>query len=102
MTMSAYARFLQLHVRGLAGRDDVLRASTIRMLHEAEGDYALGWSVQRDGAGTVHCHEASAGTFHVLTVLDPQRGIAVATVTNAGGDRAAAAIRDTAGAALKP
>jgi len=102
MTMSAYARFLQLHVRGLAGRDDVLRATTIRVLHEPDGDYALGWGVQRNGARTVHFHEGSAGTFHVVTLLDPVRGIAVATVTNAGGDRAADAIRDAADRALRP
>jgi len=102
MTMSAYARFLQMHVRGLAGRDDVLRATTIRVLHEADGDYAMGWGVQQNVMSTVHFHEGSAGTFHVVTLLDPQRGIAVATVANAGGDRAADAIRDAADRALRP
>jgi len=102
MTMSAYARFLQMHVRGLAGRDDVLRAATIRALHEPDGEYALGWGVQRNLVNTVHFHEGSAGTFHMVTLLDPQRGIAVATVTNAGGDRAADAIRDAAARALRP
>ncbi len=102
MTMSAYARFLHMHVRGLAGRDDVLRATTIRALHEPDGEYAFGWGVQREGAGTMHFHEGSAGTFHVVTLLNPQSGIAVATVTNAGGERAADAIRDAAIAALRP
>ena len=81
MSMSAYARFLQMHIRGLAGRDDVLRVATIRTLHDPEGTYALGWGVQRNGAGTVHFREGNAGTFHVVTLLDPQRGIAMATVT---------------------
>jgi len=67
-------------------RDDVLRAATIRALHEPDGEYALGWGVQRNLLNTVHFHEGSAGTFHMVTLLDPQRGIAVATVTNAGGE----------------
>ncbi len=91
-----------MHVRGLAGRDDGLRATTIRVLHEPEGDYALGWAVQRNLLSTVHFHEGSAGTFHVVTLLDPARGIAVATAINAGGDRAADAIRDAAARALRP
>jgi CubicO group peptidase (beta-lactamase class C family) len=101
LTMAAYGRFLQLHLRGLAGRDGVLHAATVRALHEPTGDYAFGWAIQREGSTAVHFHEGSAGTFHAVTLLDPRRGIAVATVTNAGDERAADAIREAADAVLR-
>jgi CubicO group peptidase (beta-lactamase class C family) len=101
LTMSAYGRFLQLHLRGLAGEDGLLRATTVRTLHAPDGDYAFGWAIQREGNAAIHFHEGSAGTFHAVTLLDPRRGIAVATVTNAGGDRAANAIRETADVVLR-
>jgi CubicO group peptidase (beta-lactamase class C family) len=98
MRPDAYARFLQLHLRGLAGRDDVLPAAAIRALHPARpaGAYAFGWIAARLGSDTAFAHEGSAGTFHAITVLVPQRNAAVLVVTNAGGDDAADAIRDAA------
>ena len=59
--MQDYARFLQLHLRGLRGRDDILKATTIQALHgrvapdnPALGS-AMGWAVMpRDG---VESHE---------------------------------------------
>lgn len=101
LTMAAYGRFLQLHLRGLAGRDDVLRAATVRALHEPSDDYAFGWAIQREGSTAIHFHEGSAGTFHAVTLLAPHRGIAVATVANAGDERAADAIREAADAVLR-
>src|SRR5262249_12841095 len=39
-----YAKFLQLHLRGLEGRDGLLKAETIRRLHTRIDDkVALGW-----------------------------------------------------------
>jgi CubicO group peptidase (beta-lactamase class C family) len=96
MTMSAYGRFLQLHVQGLAGTDGAVKAATIRALHEPDGEYALGWGVQGPPGRTMHFHEGSVGTFHVVALLDPRRGVAVATVTNAGGEDAADRIRTAA------
>jgi D-alanyl-D-alanine carboxypeptidase len=101
MTMAGYARFLQMHLRGLAGQDDVLRAATIRQLHQPDGEYAFGWSIQNNSSGVAHFHEGSAGTFHIVTVLIPARGVAAATVTNAGGEDAADAIRSVLGAVLR-
>jgi CubicO group peptidase (beta-lactamase class C family) len=101
LTMAAYGRFLQLHLRGLAGQDGLLRAATVRELHRPDGGYALGWGIQVEGSGAIHFHEGSAGTFHAVTLLDPRRGIAVATVTNAGGDRAADAVRRAADGVLR-
>lgn len=77
------ARFVALHLRGLQGEDGLLKAETIRLLHEPPDDrwpYSLGWSE----AGPVAFHFGSAGTFNAAINLFPSMGLGFAIVTNAG------------------
>jgi CubicO group peptidase (beta-lactamase class C family) len=91
-----YGKFLQEHLRGLRGHNGLLRAATVQRLHVPNGDYAMGWS-SRPLAGTrASAHEGSAGTFHAIAVLHPERDLAVAVFTNAGFSKAAAANRELA------
>ena len=67
-SMQDYGRFLQLHLRGLRGRDDLLKATTIQDLHRRVAPnnpalgFAMGWAVMtRDG---VESHEHVAATAH--------------------------------------
>ena len=80
-SMQDYGRFLQLHVRGLKGRNDVLKAATIQELHASP----MGWGVMpRDGVES-HEHVGSSGTYVAYATIQPSRDIAVATFTNIGG-----------------
>jgi CubicO group peptidase (beta-lactamase class C family) len=98
-SMADYARFLQLHLRGLRGDAALLQAGTFRKLHtpvggeiNAAGDgYALGWAVARSRIGgvTTSYHDGSADTFYLSAALQADRDVAAAVVTNAGGDGAA-------------
>jgi CubicO group peptidase (beta-lactamase class C family) len=90
-SMPDYGRFLQLHLRGLKGRDDVLKATTIQALHgrvapnDSAGGSALGWSVMtRDGVES-HEHVGSYGAYVAYATLQPSRDVAVAVFTNIGG-----------------
>jgi CubicO group peptidase (beta-lactamase class C family) len=93
-SMPDYGRFLQLHLRGLRGRDDVLKATTIQDLHgeaspkgSARGS-ALGWSVMpRDGVES-HEHVGSYGAYVAYATIQPSRDVAVGVFTNLGGDQA--------------
>jgi CubicO group peptidase (beta-lactamase class C family) len=85
------ALYAKLHMDGLAGRDGVVKASTIRYLHsppeskDNEVRYAGGWMlVEKEGLGTVHTHSGSAGTFYATVELYPEENRATAVVTNAG------------------
>jgi CubicO group peptidase (beta-lactamase class C family) len=81
-SMPDYGRFLQLHLRGLRGRDDVLKATTIQDLHRR---VALGWTVlPRDGVES-HEHFGSSGAYVAFAAIQPSRDIAVAVFTNIGG-----------------
>jgi len=90
-TLPDYGRFLQLHLRGLRGRDDVLKAATIQDLHRKVPPinpflgFAMGWVVQeRDGAAS-HEHGGSYGAYVAHAVVQPSRDVAVGVFTNVGG-----------------
>jgi D-alanyl-D-alanine carboxypeptidase len=93
-----YGRFLQLHLRGLRGRDDVLKATTIQELHRRVAPtnpalaFAMGWSVMpRDGIQS-HEHVGSYGAYVAYATIQPSRDVAVAAFTNLGGGQD---LRDT-------
>jgi len=94
VTLTDYAKFLQMHLRGLRGIDGLLKATTIRDLHAAippvdssGTKYGAGWGVgtTRDGFET-HGHSGSAGAYIAIAAIQPARDFAVAILTNIGGD----------------
>lgn len=94
LSLADYAKFLQLHLAGLAGRDGLLKASSIRRLHAGPGEYAMGWFL-RDFDGTAaHWHTGATETFFSRVIMLPERDIAVAFLTNTGGETAATAARE--------
>jgi D-alanyl-D-alanine carboxypeptidase len=88
-----YGRFLQLHLRGLRGRDDVLKATTIQDLHTKVAPnipalgFVMGWVVMtRDGVES-HEHVGSYGAYVAYATIQPSRDVAVGVFTNVGGDQ---------------
>jgi CubicO group peptidase (beta-lactamase class C family) len=99
LSLDDYARFLQLNLRGLEGRDTtLLRAETIKRLHTSPvtpGDnFALGWGIQEFDGAPARAHVGSAGAFYAVTILQPTRDLAVAVFANAGGERADKATKE--------
>lgn len=85
-----YGRFLQLHLRGLRGRDDVLKATTIQDLHRKVAPinpflgFVMGWVVMmRDGVES-HEHGGSYGAYVAHATIQPSRDLAVGVFTNVG------------------
>lgn len=94
MTLADYARFLQLHLRGLLGQADAgYSADMIQQLHQPrvktgrpfEQVYTAGWTIERVNGETIHWHNGSAGTFMVYMAINPARSKGVVVVTNVGG-----------------
>jgi len=81
-SMLDYGRFLQLHLRGLRGRDDALKATTIQDLHRR---VALGWTVLPRDRVESHEHFGSSGAYVAYATIQPSRDIAVGVFTNIGG-----------------
>jgi CubicO group peptidase (beta-lactamase class C family) len=95
-----YGRFLQLHLRGLRGRDDVLKAATVQELHRRTVPinpslgFAMGWSVMpREGVES-HEHVGSYGAYVAYATIQASRDLAVAAFTNLGGGQG---LRDAVG-----
>ena len=99
LSLDEYARFLQVNLRGLQGRDTpLLKAATIKHLHTSPASppdkYGLGWGLQDFDAAPASVHVGSAGTFYAVTIIQPTRDLGVAVFANAGAERATAAATD--------
>ncbi len=98
LTLRDYARFLQLHLRGLLGQDDSgITADMIRQLHQPrimtglpfDQAYAAGWVVEKVNGETIHWHNGSAGNFMVYMAINPGRQKGIVTVTSVGSSQGA-------------
>lgn len=98
LSLLDYARFIQLHLRGLTGDPELLTAGSFSQLHQPVGDYAMGWGEIDLGGERTATHDGSTGTFYATVIMQPHLDLAVVVVSNAGGPVAASA---TAGAALE-
>jgi CubicO group peptidase (beta-lactamase class C family) len=82
MTLPDYAKFIQLNLQGLSGKDNVLKASTYHFLHFGLKDYSIGWgNVNKDGKQLSE-HSGSAGTFFCYTLLDKTNKLAYVIIAN--------------------
>ena len=106
LSLDDYARFLQVHLRGLEGRDTpLLKAATIKQLHTSPvsppDKYGMGWGLQDFQGAPASVHVGSAGAFYAITILQPTRDLGVVVFANAGGERAAAASTEAVKALVK-
>jgi CubicO group peptidase (beta-lactamase class C family) len=106
LSLDDYARFLQVNLRGLQGRDTpLLEAATIKHLHTSPvtppDRFGLGWGLQDFDAAPASVHVGSAGAFYAITIIQPTRDLGVAVFANAGGSRATAAATDVAKALIR-
>jgi CubicO group peptidase (beta-lactamase class C family) len=93
VTAGDYAKFLQLHLRGLQGRDGVLKAGRSSGCTPGSTRRWPWWGDRARGV-TASVHSGSAGTFYAVVALWPSRDLGVAVFANSGGDRAAAACKE--------
>jgi D-alanyl-D-alanine carboxypeptidase len=88
-----FARFVQLHLRGLRGTSMYLDPSTFLRLHTpAEGYvYAVGWAVLEQDGRRVSFHEGNSSLFYAFMFVDPENDIAAVVVANADTPQVAGA-----------
>lgn len=95
-TADDLVRFGLSHMKGLRGEDDLLKATTVRRLHQGipEGQpgpearsYGCGWGIEpAPGIETFHGHNGSNGTQRSQLAIFPKAGIVVAAFVNRGGE----------------
>ncbi len=100
--LADWGRYIALHLQEREGTE-LLTAAGIRNLHTPrEGEeYAMGWIVaQRGWGGRVLTHAGSNTLWYCVAWLAPEKGFAVLATCNQGGDAAAKACDDVAGALI--
>jgi CubicO group peptidase (beta-lactamase class C family) len=92
MSVVDYAKFVQAHLQGLQGKDNVLKASTYDYVHYGRENYAMGWTrLFRNGVHT-STHNGSAGTFYSHTSILKEKDLAIVIFVNASNIYAAKAV----------
>ena len=93
MSAGDLARFGAEHLKGLRGEDGLLKAATIRHLHQGIPEepggrqYACGWGIDNlPGIGIMHTHNGSNGTFRSQLSVFPEANLVVASFVNSGGE----------------
>jgi CubicO group peptidase (beta-lactamase class C family) len=98
-----WARFIAAVLDGAANRAKLLKRATWRRLLTPQfgGNYAGGWlTTKRDWGGHVLNHAGSNTMSFCVAWLAPERRYAVAVMANLGGDTAARACDEAAGALI--
>lgn len=89
-TIDDLARFARMHLRGLRGEETILKADTLKKLHQpALDDYAMGWVSRDVGGEAAQWHNGSAGTFFAWMTVWPEHDLAIVVITNAGNGQPA-------------
>ncbi|GAB4451735.1 MAG: serine hydrolase domain-containing protein [Armatimonadaceae bacterium] len=102
LSINDFARFVQMHLRGLRGQRTLLRPETVQKMHapavrvtppdQPAAFYALGWTVvEIDGVQT-SAHNGSADTFYSNAAIQSSRNRAVVAVTNIYSEEVASEI----------
>lgn len=92
MSLTDLAKFGDAHLKGLKGKDGLLKASTIQHLHSGNEqpagqnlNYACGWGLeQHEGLETMHGHNGSNGTMYAQIGIFPKSELVVVSMMNMG------------------
>lgn len=106
-SLEDWAKYIQAHLRGEQNLPTLLKAETIKKLHQPliGGEYAGGWVVYKrpwgGGDGTVLTHSGSNNQNYAVAWLAPRRGFAALVVTNQAGGSTMQACDDVAAALIQ-
>lgn len=92
MMLPDYAKFVQINLRGLSGRDNVLKASTYNFLHYGLKEYSIGWGNMNKDGKQYSEHIGSAGIFFCHTVIDKTDKLAIIIAANSATPQSQKAI----------
>ena len=88
MTIGDYAKFVQLNLSGLRGKNNLLKAETYNYLHFGHDKYASGWLNVNGSGKQLSEHAGSAGTFYCYTLVNKDKNIAYIIMANVATEKA--------------
>lgn len=87
MPLPDYAKFIQLNLQGLGGKDNLLKADTYHFLHLGRSAYSIGWGNVKQGGKYFSDHSGSAGTFFCYTLIDHSKGLGYIIIANSATEK---------------
>ena len=87
-----YARYVQLQLQGLLGRDNYLRSSTYRHIHLGHRGFSIGVGNGKYYGKLVSQFDGSAGTFYCHSIIVHDANFAYVVLANTGTPKAVAEI----------
>ena len=88
MTARDYAKYTQLHLRGLRGEENFISTEAFRYLHFGHDGFSLGIANGRFSDKRFSGFDGSAGTFFCRSIIVPQDDLALTVMMNAGNGTA--------------
>ena len=84
MTPMDYAKYTQLHLRGLRGNDNYISSEAYRYIHFGHDGFSLGVANGVLGGKRYSGFDGSAGTFFCRSIIVPESDFAFTILMNAG------------------
>lgn len=84
MTPRDYAKYTQLHLRGLEGHDNYISSNAYHHIHFGHAGFSLGVANGVLGGKRYSGFDGSAGTFFCRSIIVPESDFAFTIMTNAG------------------
>lgn len=88
MNIDSYAKFIQLNIQGLSGKDNFLKSETYRFLHNAKDEYAIGWGNYTKNDEQISEHSGSDGTFFSYAQIDRKNLMGYIVIVNNASENA--------------
>lgn len=88
MPLTDYAKFIQMNLAGLNGKNNLLKSETYNYLHYGLDKYAIGWLNVNSTGKHLSEHAGSAGTFYCYTLLNKDKNLAYIIIANCATDKA--------------
>ena len=88
MTPLGYAKYVQLHLRGLTGMDNYLSSKTYKYINYGHEGFSLGVVNSAIGGKRFSNIDGSAGTFYCHTIIIPESDWAYVIMANCGSIQA--------------
>jgi len=83
LTPRDYAKYTQLHLRGLMGKDNYISNETYNHIHFGHHSFSLGVANGKMAGKKYSEFDGSAGTFFCRSIIAPQEDFAFTIMTNA-------------------
>ena len=85
LNIEGFSTFIQMHLKGLMGEDNILKSVTYQKLHFGFDKYALGWYNGNIGDTNqkFSYHGGSLGTFSSAVIISADREVAIVILVNA-------------------